>query len=61
MYSFKELRKASKLKIDGKQEKVAVLGNCATQFFSISVQGYSRLSSMNVDVYDADYRDYEGK
>lgn len=61
MYTFKELRKASKLNIDGKQERVAVLGNCATQFFSTSVQGYAKLSGLNVDIFDADYNQIDAQ
>lgn len=55
MYTFRELQKASRLDIDGKQIKVAVLGNCATQFFSSAIQGYARRSGLNALVYDADY------
>lgn len=55
MYTFRELQKASRLDIDGKEIKVAVLGNCATQFFSSAVQGYAKRSGLNALVYDADY------
>lgn len=55
MYSFRELSKAAKLPLDSKEVRVAVLGNCATQFFSMSIQGYARLSGMNLKVFDADY------
>ena len=55
MYTFRELQKASRLDIDGKQIKVAVLGNCATQFFAEAVEGYGKLSDLNLNVFDADY------
>lgn len=61
MYTFKELRKASKQNFDGLKIKVAVLGNCATQFFSTSVQGYSKLSGLNIDVFDADYNQIDAQ
>lgn len=55
MYSFRELRKGVKIKVAGKERRLAVLGNCATQFFSTAVTGYARLSNINLKVYDADY------
>lgn len=55
MYSFKELRKASKLGMSGKELRLAVLGNCSTQFFSVAVRGYAGLEKLNVNVFDADY------
>lgn len=33
MYSFRELQKACKKEAGGKEIRLAVLGNCATQFF----------------------------
>jgi len=59
MYSFKELQKALKLNVDGPEIKVAVAGNCATQFFSVAVQGYAKLSGLNVNIFDADYNQIE--
>ncbi len=55
MYSFKEIKKASKLKIEGKEYRLAVLGNCATQLLAISLQGYAKLENINLNVFDADY------
>lgn len=55
MYTFRELQRARKLRVDGKEIKLAVLGNCATQFFSQAVEGLGRLSGLNLSVYDADY------
>ena len=55
MYSFNELRKASKIYVDGKEIKIAVLGNCSTQFFGTAVVGYAKLSGLNVNLYDTDY------
>ena len=59
MYSFRELQKAANLDISGKELRVAVLGNCATQFFSTAIQGYARLSGLNVTVFDTDYNQIE--
>ena len=55
MHSFRELQKAKKLIIDGEENKLAVLGNCATQFFSEAVEGLGKLNGINLSVYDADY------
>ncbi len=54
-YEFKQLKKACKLEIDGKLRKVAVLGNVSTQFVSKAVEGYGKLSMVNIQVYDAEY------
>ena len=55
MYSFKEVRKASKLEINGAEYRVAVLGNCATQLLTTALLGYAKLENINLSVYDADY------
>ena len=44
MYKFRELQKAARKEIAGKEIRVAVLGNCATQFFSEAIQGYGKIS-----------------
>lgn len=59
MYTFKDLRKATKYEISGKKVKIAILGNCATQFFAIAVEGYAKLSDISISVYDADYNQFE--
>ncbi|MCI9488644.1 MAG: HAD-IIIC family phosphatase [Dorea sp.] len=59
MFSFKELRKAEKLKVDGREYKMAVLGNSATQFLSAAVSGYAKLEGVNLKVYDTDYNQIE--
>ncbi len=61
MYSFRELSKAAKLFVDAKEVRLAVLGNCATQFFSVAIQGYAKLSGLNLRVYDADYNQIEAQ
>lgn len=61
MYSFKELRKASKKVLSGLEYKIAVLGNCSTQFFSIALRGHSALEGYNVNVFDADYNQIESQ
>lgn len=61
MYSFQELKKASKKSIDGKEIRLAVLGNCATQFFSVAVQGDAKLSGVNLSLYDADYNQIDAQ
>ena len=61
LYSFKELKKGSRLELDTKPVKLAVLGNCATQFFSTAVMGYAKLSGLNLDVYDTDYNQIDAQ
>ena len=61
MYSFKELKKGSKLKIDSKEIKLAILGNTATQFFSKAIEGYAKLSSLNLKVLDTDYNQIDAQ
>ena len=55
MYNFRELRKAIKKEIGGNEVRIAVLGNCATQFFSSAIEGNCKLENINANVYDADY------
>ena len=55
MYSFNELRKVSKTQVEGKEIKVAVLGNASTQFFSKSLEGFCKLNNLNAIIFDADY------
>lgn len=55
MYSFRELQKACKKSIEGSEIRLAVLGNCATQFFSEAVEGLGKLYGLNLLVFDADY------
>lgn len=61
MYSFKELRKGSRLSVSGKEIRLAVLGNCSTQLFSMTVTGYARLSNVNLKVYDAEYNQIDAQ
>lgn len=55
MYSFRELQKGRKKNIEGNEIRLAVLGNCATQFFSEAIEGLGKLSGINLSVFDADY------
>ena len=61
MYSFKEVKKAAKNKIDGREIKLAVLGNCATQFLSTAVCGFAKLENLNLNVFDADYNQIDAQ
>ena len=61
MYRFRELTKAAKKETDGKEFRLAVLGNCATQFFSQCIAGYAHLEGMNLKVHDADYDQIEAQ
>ncbi len=55
MYSFRNLQKARKKNIGGRETRLAILGNCATQLLSQAVEGYAKLSNLNLRVYDTDY------
>jgi len=61
MYSFKELKKLAKTDIDGKEYKVAVLGNVATQFFSLGIKGYLKAEGINASVLDTDYNQIDSQ
>lgn len=61
MYSFMELKKAAKQQIEGKEVKAAVLGNCATQFFSMAICGFAKKKGLNLNLYDADYNQIEAQ
>ena len=58
---FRELQKKSKENVEGKQIRVAVLGNCSTQFFSQAIEGYGKLSGINISVFDADYNQIDAQ
>ena len=60
-YTFKELRKGAKLKVEGPEIRLAILGNCSTQFFATAVEGYTRLSGLNTIVFDADYNQIDAQ
>ena len=55
MTTFRELQKACKLSVDGAPVKLAVLGNVATQFLSVAIEGCGKLRGLNLQVFDADY------
>lgn len=61
MYSFRELQKAKKMSIEGIRDKLVVLGNCSTQFLSEAVEGYAKLSGLNLNVFDADYNQIDAQ
>ena len=55
MASFRELQKACRLHPEGPEMRLAVLGNCATQFFAQALEGSGKLRGLNLSVFDADY------
>ncbi len=61
MYSFRELQKACKLTNNGNENRIAILGNCATQFFSEAIEGYGKISGINMSVFDADYNQIDAQ
>lgn len=61
MASFRELQKACRMQAEGPETRVAVLGNCATQFFAQAVEGCGKLNGLNLSVYDADYNQMDAQ
>lgn len=61
MYTFKELKKASALSIEGKEIKMALLGDVATQLLATSIRGYARKESINLNLYDTDYNQIDSQ
>lgn len=59
MYTFRELQKATEKTVDGKAIRVAVVGNCSTQFLAQAIEGYAKLCEQNIIVYDVDYNQIE--
>ena len=55
MYKFKDLKKLSKTEVEGKEFRLCVLGNVATQFFSTGIKGYLKAENINANVLDTDY------
>jgi len=55
MRTFRDLRKASKIEIDGKEIRLVLMGNVATQFIATSVCGAAKLEGINLNVIDIDY------
>lgn len=61
MEKFRDLRKASELNIDGEEYRIAVLGNCATQFIATGIEGYGKLSGINMKILDTDYNQVDAE
>ncbi len=55
MLSFRELQKEKKTVINSHEFRMVVLGNCATQFFSDSIEGMAKYKGINLNIFDADY------
>lgn len=61
MNTFRELKKANKLVVEGKEVRLVVLGNVATQFFSAAICGAARLEGINLNVTDIDYNQIDNQ
>ncbi len=61
MYSFNELRKAGKISVDGAEMKVAIIGNVATQFLAVAVNGLAKINGINIIVQDTDYNQIDAQ
>ena len=61
MYTFKDLRKASKQTIPGTPRRLAILGNVSTQFLAVAIRGYASLEGLPLSVFDTDYNQIEAQ
>ena len=61
MLTFIELKKLAKSEVEGPECKVAVLGNVATQFFSLGIKGYLKSEGINANVLDTDYNQIDAQ
>lgn len=61
MYKFKDLKKIAKTEVEGKEFKLCVLGNVATQFFSTGIKGYLKAENINANVLDTDYNQIDSQ
>ncbi|MTK06412.1 MAG: HAD-IIIC family phosphatase [Hungatella sp.] len=61
MFTFKELKKHSKTIVPGKEYRLAVLGNCATQFLATSIKGFARKENINLEIFDTDYNQIDSQ
>ncbi len=61
MYSFRELKKGAKLSVEGKEIKLAIMGNCATQMLATGIKGYAALEGLNLNVLDTDYNQIDAQ
>lgn len=60
MYNLKDYKKAIKHGMrEGKPLRIAVLGDTATQFITMAIQGEAILRGYNVSMYEADYNQVE--
>lgn len=61
MYTFRELKKSAKLNVEGKEIKLAIMGNCATQMLATGIKGYAALEQINLNVLDTDYNQIDAQ
>lgn len=65
MYRFKELKKFAKQdfegKTKGKEVRLCVLGNVATQLFSLGIEGYLKAEGIDAKVLDTDYNQIDSQ
>jgi len=54
-YNFIQLKKAAKNSVNKKAQKIFLMGDCATQHLATSIDGYSVLEGMPLNVIDVDY------
>ena len=55
--TFKDLKKYAQKEIDNNQDiyKLIVMGDCATQFLSVAINGLSKINKINIKVIETDY------
>lgn len=61
MYTLRDLQKARKIVVSSSESRIAVIGNCSTQFFSQAIEGLGKLNGLNTKVFDTDYNQIEAQ
>lgn len=61
METFKQLKKAAGMQVEGKECRLAVTGNCATQFLATAIEGSAKLRGICLRVFDADYNQVDAQ
>ena len=61
MYALRDLQKARKIVVAASESRIAVIGNCSTQFFSQAIEGLGKLNGLNTKVFDTDYNQIEAQ
>lgn len=61
MYTFRELKKAASMNVEGREIKLVIMGNCATQMLAAGIKGYAVMEKFNLNVLDTDYNQIDAQ